>query len=360
MQKKTLNFTALAIAASLALAACSGGGGGGSTSTAPATAPAQTSIPPQTNVPPTTFPATTMQAATFTQLNAYRLAMGVGELRQDPILDTAAQAQALYQDSNLANGNITALDHNQVSTFPNFFATTPLDRARKAGAPATEYIAEDIAAGLPQDNAADYAANCLSRLLNTVYHQESLTDNAETIGIGFQQTFASFPDYTCALVLGQTTGVSGNPIPNGLLVSGGQQLPTNAIAHSPLANENGVALAMIPEGTNPAPDVVNPGRPVMVRVNVANVGDVLTVSSFTLTKADGSVVPARIIVPTGAVAGSVSGVTADPNNLLPPGVAFLLPLEPLTANTTYTANFSGQRDGTPISTQPWTFTTGAN
>ncbi|MDQ7980365.1 CAP domain-containing protein [Paraburkholderia sp. SARCC-3016] len=363
-QKKTSALTAMAIASAVVLAACGGGGGDSTGATAPASSPSggsspQTSIPPQTSVPPTTFPATTMQAAAFAQLNAYRLSMGVGELKQDPILDTAAQAQALYLDSNLVNGSITVLDHNEVSTLANFYATTPLDRARKAGAPVTEYIGEDISAGLPQASASAFASDCVTGLLDTVYHQADLTNNAETIGIGFQQMNAATL-YACALVSGETTGVSGAPIANGLLISGGQQLPTNAVAHAPLSNETGVSLAMEAENTNPAPDVPNPGRPIMVRVNAANPGDVLTVSSFTLTAAGGAVVPARIIVPAAAVTGSASGVTADPNNLLPPGVAFLLPLTPLSANTTYIVSFTGDRDGTPVSPQSWSFTTGAN
>ena len=95
----------------------------------------------------------------------------------------------------------------------------------------------------------------------------------------------------------------------------------------------------------------------MVMVNAAQAGDVLTVSSFTLTAANGTVVLARVIVPSAAMTGS-TGATADVNNALFPGVAFLLPLAPLAANTTYTASFNGARDGSPVSTA-WTFTTGS-
>ena len=135
-------------------------------------------------------------------------------------------------------------------------------------------------------------------------------------------------------------------------------MPTTTIAHSPLVNEPNVALAMIAEDVNVAPDIAAPGRPIMVQVN-ASAGDVLTISSFTLTAANGSVVAGRLIVPSAALTGSSAGVTADVNSALFPGVAFLLPLAPLTANTTYTATFSGARDGTPISVT-WSFTTAAS
>jgi hypothetical protein len=97
----------------------------------------------------------------------------------------------------------------------------------------------------------------------------------------------------------------------------------------------------------------------MVQVNAASAGDVLTVSSFTLTAANGTVVPTRIIVPSAALTGSTASATADVNSgEMQPGHAFLLPLAALTANTTYTVAFSGARDGTPIS-KTWTFTTGS-
>ncbi|SOE97480.1 Uncharacterized conserved protein YkwD, contains CAP (CSP/antigen 5/PR1) domain [Burkholderia sp. D7] len=365
LTKQTSKLTTLAIAASLVLAACGGGGGGGSNSAAPASSasspPATTSgaVAVQTSVPAPTYGTGTMQASAFATLNAYRLAMGVGEVAQDPILDTSATAHALYLDSNLANGNLKALSHDEVSTFANFYNDTPLSRAQKAGAPVTEWIDEDIASGYPQTSSAAYGSNCVNIYLDTVYHLQNVTSNQQTIGIGFQQSSGSYPNYSCVLDFGETAGVSGAPQANSIYTPGGQQMPTTAIAHSPLANEPNVALAMIAEDVNVAPDIAAPGRPIMVQVNAANPGDVLTVSSFTLTAANGTVVAARIIVPSAALTGSSSGVTADINNDVFPGVAFLLPLAPLTANTTYTATFSGARDGTPISVT-WNFTAAAS
>jgi len=362
LNKQTYKLTALSIAASLILAAC---GGGGSNSTAPASSasspPSTTSgaVAVQASVPAPTYGAATMQASAFSTLNAYRLAMGVGELAQDPILDTSAQAHALYLDSNLANGNLKALSHDEVTTFANFYGATPLSRAQLAGASATEWVGEDIAAGQPQASAAAYGSNCVNIYLDTVYHLQGVMSNQQTIGIGFQQTSGKYPNYTCVLDFGETAGVSGAPQANAIYAPGGQQMPTTTIAHSPLTNEPNVALAMIAEDVNVAPDIAAPGRPIMVQVNAANPGDVLTVSSFTLTAANGTVVAARIIVPSAALPGSSSGVTADINNDVYSGVAFLLPLAPLTANTTYTAAFSGARDGTPISVT-WNFTTAAS
>jgi uncharacterized protein YkwD len=370
MKNEKMSIGALRVTAVIAmtafLAACGGGGGGGGNSTG-AAAPGGASTPvvppagattPQTSVPAPTYGTTTMQQATFTQLNAYRLAMGVGQLSQDPLLDTSAQAHALYLDSNLANGSLTALSHNETSSFANYYGDTPLSRAQKAGAPVTEWISEVIAAGQPQSSSTAYASDCLRQYINTVYHLQDLTSTQQTMGIGFQQSSGSYPNYSCVIDFGETAGVSGTPMTNGLNLSGGQQLPVGTAATSPLNNETGVALAMVAENVNPAPDITTPGRPIMVRVNAANQGDVLTVTSFTLTTSAGVSVPARIIVPSAALTGSTASATADVNNALFPGVAFLLPLAPLAANTTYNWTFSGARDGSPISISK-SFTTGS-
>ncbi|BDC45312.1 CAP domain-containing protein [Paraburkholderia terrae] len=357
--KKKIALTALSFAAALALSACGGGGGSSTSSTPPSTPPASTGGNLQTSVAPATYTGGTMQAQAFSQLNAYRSSMGVGLLAQDTTLDTAAQAHALYLNTNIGTGAITSLSHNELSSLPNYYGDTPLSRAQKAGAPVTEFIGEDVAGGIPQADAASYAKNCLSRLLDTVYHLQDLTNSAEKVGIGFTQNSGTYVDYTCSLDFGETTNVVGAPQANGLYIYGGQQMPTDSVAVSPLLNDTGVELAMTPETTNPAPDLANPGRPIMVRVNAASPGDVLTVTSFTLTAANGTQVAARIIVPSAALTGSTATATADVNNKFYPGVAILLPLAPLSANTTYTVSFSGARDGKALS-KTWNFTTGAS
>ncbi|SIO72875.1 Cysteine-rich secretory protein family protein [Burkholderia sp. GAS332] len=369
MKNRKIAFTAVSLAATMMLVACGGGGGGSSNtgaaapasgaSTPASTAPTTNSGNLQTSVPTAAYTGGTAQASIFSQLNAYRSAMGVGLLKQDSILDTSASAHALYLVDNFANGNITSVTHNEVSTFADYYEATPLSRAQKAGAPATEWIAENAAVGLNQATGDANASNCLGQYLNTVYHLQGATVIQETIGIGFQTNLAQ-GTYGCVLDFGETTNVVGTPTANGLYVGGGQQMATTTIAHSPISNETNVARAMVAESPNPAPDLTSPGRPLMVRMTAASAGDVLTVSSFTLTAADGTVVPARIIVPSAAMTGS-TGATADVNNGLYPGVVFLLPQAPLAANTTYTAAFSGQRNGKPVSATPitWTFTTGS-
>ncbi|WP_114158319.1 CAP domain-containing protein [Paraburkholderia graminis] len=350
-------LTALSFATAVALSACGGGGGGssGSGAAAPATTPSGAGNL-QTSVPAPTYAGSTTQAAIFSQLNAYRSAMGVGLLKQDSVLDTSASAHALYLVNNFANSNITSVTHNEVSAFANYYEATPLSRARKAGAPATEWVGENAAVGLRLATGDANAASCVGQYLNTVYHAVAATSIQETIGVGFE-TNAGQGTYGCVLDFGETTNVTGTPIDNGFYPGGGQQMATDAIAVSPYPNETGVARAMIAETPNPAPDLASPGRPVFARMTVSSAGDVVTVSSFTLKAPDGSSVPGRIIVPSAAMTGS-TGATADVNNALFNGVVVFLPLSPLAANTTYMASFSGQRDGKPVS-KTWAYTTGA-
>lgn len=359
MKNNKLALSAASIAVSVMLVACGGGGGGDSSSGAAPTAPTTPSVADtgnlQSSVPAATYIGGTAQSQIFSQLNAYRAAMGVGQLKQNSTLDTSASAHALYLIDNFANGNLTAVTHDEVSTFAEYYEATPLSRARKAGAPATEWIGEVAAVGLTQPTEDASGADCLGQYLNTLYHLQSLTSIQETVGIGFQKN-TSQGTYGCVLDSGQTTNVSGSPVANGFYASGGQQMASGASAVTPYPNETNVARAMVAEAPNPAPDLSAPGRPVLFRVTATTAADVLTVTSFTLT-ANGTTVPARIIVPSAAMTGSM-GATADVNNELFPGVVALLPLAPLAASTTYTATFVGERDGLPV-TKTWVFTTGS-
>jgi len=371
LNKQTSKLTALAFAASLVLTACGGGGGGSSNATPPASGastpaapasgasstPASSGVAPQTSVAAPTYAAGTFQAAAFQVVNNYRLAMGVGEVAQDPVLDMSAQHHSDYTFTNLASNTITTLDHDEVQGNADFYATTPLLRAQLAGAPTTEWIGENMAAGTMQ-SATTAAANCIGQALASVYHLEGLTATQQTIGIGYTAGTAAYPLYTCVTDFGTSTGVVGAPGANENSYAGGQQLPVGTVLSSPFSNETGVALAMAAESPNPAPDVAAPGRPILVRVNAED-ADLLTVTQFTLTNASGTAVAARILVPAAEQAGSTATTVADPNAILANGTAVLLPLAPLTANTTYTVTFSGARDGSPLS-KTWTFTTAAS
>ena len=344
MKKQKIAVAAMSLAATMMLSACGDGGNIATPSTGASAPAAMTSNG-------------ALEASVVAQLNAYRLAMGVGPVAQDEILDTSAQAHSLYLFANFVNGNLPAQTNNEVSNFANYYEATPLSRARKAGAPATEFIDEVADVGFTLLNTRTFASDCVTQALSTVYRLQSMTYVQQTIGVGLQQN-VSQRTYACVFDFGQSSGVVGSPIADGFSPVGGQQISVDAVAHSPFTNETGVAQGMTRENPNPAPGVSAPGRPIMVRVTATQAGDILTVSTFTLTSPSGLVVPTRIIVASAALSGS-TGATADVNNMLEAGVAFLLPLDPLAANTTYTVSFAGARGSTPINAT-WSFTTAAN
>ncbi|HHV7521289.1 TPA: CAP domain-containing protein [Burkholderia orbicola] len=380
-EKNFVKLVALSVAATFALSACGGGGDGGSTppsnrANAPSTPTQQpssttpSSVPPQTSVPPATYPSNSPSAALFVQLNAYRQALGVGLMKQDVALDKAATAHANYGLQNVPSRAINFLGHDENPSLPGFTGTWPLQRAQAAGAPATEWVGE-VVTGSYGPVVQTAGTDCGNTWINSVYHLESVTSNTESMGVGVATSVTSptagqqpgMATY-CVVDMGTTTGVPRAPNlfqpseVNATPSGGGQQFAPSLIVHAPYTNETDVSVAMSPfEMPNPAPDLSAPGRPIMVRVNTTR-GKTLTVSNFQLIDNTGAAVSARILVPQSAVSGSTAVVTADPNNALPSGVAFLLPLARLKANTTYTVTFAGARDGTPMSTS-WSFATGA-
>jgi hypothetical protein len=361
------------------MSGCGGGGGGGSGTTS-------TSIPsvtPSTTIAPS--PYTGAQAVVlsriYTNVNTMRVSMGDGALSDDTDLDEAAQNHAEYLAVNIENGALQTATHTEVSNLVDFYDDTPLDRARLAGLSTTDWVEEEATTFDTQpDNGFGTTTGdlCYRQFWDSVYHLVTLTENQEIMGIGVNSQSA----YTaCVLLGGVVTGAAqaGTPVANGLPSGGGQQIAVGTVVFAPLANSTGVDLAFnaAAEYPNPVPDLSTQlganfcigatsasvgcvGRPIMVRVNSAE-GEQLLVNSFTLVDGSGSAVAGRIIVPASAVSGSNSsaGVTADVNGELASGVAFLIPLQPLTPLTTYTVNFTGSRSGSSVSAT-WSFTTGAS
>lgn len=334
-----------------ALSGCGGGGGdnaagsGGQPSsgtprtptptgpTAPATPTVPASVLPATSVPAPTYAATDERSKLFTLLNAYRVKMGVGALAQDQLLDTAAQSHAEYLS---VNG--TLLGHIEDPTRPGYYAAYPRDRATKAGVPSSTWVGEMV-------SGTGAASFCLTAMTNSVYHLQALTGNAESVGLGFK-TY-------CVFEFGTVTGQTGSPTLNSIPIGGGQQMTANAIAYSPLDGEI-VDRALGSETPQPAPDIANPGHPLMVRVRADLMTDVLGVGSFTLVDGNGASVPGRVLIAPNAKSASVGTAVTDSG--LNPGVAFFIPLTPLGSAVTYTATFSGARNGVPIS-KSWSFKT---
>lgn len=335
MQNSKLALSVLATAMTIALAACGGGGGddGGSKSpttppTTPTTPQAPSSVPPSTSAATPTYPAGDFRLTSYTDLNSYRLAMGVGALRQDAFLDTAADNHLAYMKAN------ALLAHEEILGKAGFTGVNPYEQAVAAGASKNQWISQS----------ASMSAYCVDSFKNSVYHLQGITSNQETIGIANRDGY-------CVINFGLSTGANGSGY--GLPSWGGQQLAVGGMAYSPVDGEQ-VVGSFIPAGEspNPAPDLTTAGHPIMFRVPAPESGDVLTVSNFMLTGPGGAAVPVRVLVPSKAKSGSIASAVEDTR--LFAGVVFMLPTQPLSSGT-YTATFTGARNGVAIS-KSWNFT----
>lgn len=338
-KKLKIGLSAVSVASLLALAACGGGGGNDGGSKDPATPPttpttpeAPNSVPPATSAPTPTYPAADARLQAFNTINSLRQTIGVGALRQDTTLDTAADNHLTYSK---ANGTI---EHTETAGNTGYTGDNPYTQVIAAGGSKDQWIGQAALRGAPD------GAECVEAWKRSVYHLQGITSNQETVGVAIR-------DNLCVMNFGVVTGANGGGY--GLPAWGGQQLDAKAVAYYPSDNAT-VLGSFVPgaESPNPAPDLSVAGHPIMFRVPVPNAGDVLTVSSFTLSGPGGATIPVRVLVPTNAKAGSVASATEDAN--LYRGVVFMLPTQPLGAGT-YTATFSGDRNGVAIS-KSWSFT----
>lgn len=277
-----------------------------------------------------TYPGTDPRLEFFNTLNALRVAMGVGALRQDAALDAAAENHLEYMKLN------AVMSHTETPGNPGFTSPDPYLQVLTAGGSHQQWVGQNAYNG--------ELARCLAAMANSVYHLQGITSNQETIGLAMR-------DHYCVANFGVVTAAGTGGY--GLAQWGGQQLPPGAGAHYPADNANVYGVFIPGEETpNPAPDLARAGPPIMFRVNVEKPSDVLTVSNFTLTGPGGSRIPARILVPAQSKAGSLASATEDAG--LYRGVVFLLPTQPI-APGTYTATFAGARNGVAIN-RSWRFT----
>lgn len=339
MKNSTFLLSVLATAAALSLSACGGGGSesgtnngtsGPSANPTPAPTPSPTSIAPTTSVPTPTYSDARLSA--YNALNSLRQKMGVGLLKQDLVLDVAAENHLTYAKAN------NTISHTETQSLSGFTGATPYDQVVAAGGSANQWIGQVLGKAGYVDG-----AECIGSFMHSVYHLQGLTSNQETTGIAFH-------DSMCVINFAVVTGANGGGY--GLPQYGGQQLSANTFAYYPLDNDSVVgSFTPASESPNPASDLTTAGTPIMFRVSAPVASDVLTVSSFTLTGPGGASVPVRVLVPTAAKAGSNVSAVADVN--LFAGVVFMLPTQALSAGQ-YTATFAGARNGVSI-TKSWSF-----
>ena len=337
-------ISSLAIVATAALTACGGGGrgggGGGSTASPAGTTGSTASTPTVVVTPPVisitpaytlanppgaSYALGTAQRVMFDSLNQIRIGGGFGALEQDSRLDQAAKAHADYVVANYftngvknqsasviqSDGFITV--HTESQGTPGFTGIKLANRIAVTGYQATitsEVIAYSV--GMKPGAEPD-TKNCLSQLVNTVFHRASLMDTS-MLEIGF--------------------GISGNTIDkNGYLLracvvdlSSKQTAPILTRGWSgiyPFDQQVDVPLIFI--GENPDPIPSSPVKGSSISIQSAS-GQTLLVTSFVLSDSNGLAVNSKVL-------------TRTDSTFLRTNEAYLVPIGSLAANSSYFVTF---------------------
>ena len=301
------------------LSAC--GGGGSDSGSTPTTS---TSTPGPQLVQEAGAPAMSGNIATdgYNWINYRRGQVGLASLGRNSLIDTAAQGHSDYLKAN------NTVSHDQVAGKPGFTGATLADRYLKAGYilnRSNSYAYGEVIAGAT-NNSGFYLAE---ELITAIYHRFAIFEPIfKEAGTGAAMGNGGYAYFTADFAAN-----------NGY----GPGLAAGQVVTYPVANQARVATSFSSNNEEPDPvpnqDIV--GYPISVH---ANIYDMLGVTAFTVRQR-----------------GAASDLTVRllehaTDTQTPAAGAAIIPLAPLTANTTYDVSFSGRLNGANI-TRSWSFTT---
>lgn len=330
------------VSVSALMAACGGGGGGSTAVVTPVVTPTDKTTYTLTNPPASTYSTDSAQKKMFDTLNQLRIGGGFGALEQDTRIDQAATAHADYVVTNyfaggvpspdyftiLADGWITA--HTELQGMTGYTGARPATRIALTGYQAIsigEVLAVEV--GLQAGLAPDMT-NCLSRLVNSVFHRAALLDTIYLdVGFGISKPIFYKNGYIGRACVINFAAKQAAPI-----------LAQNWIGIYPFNAQKNVPLLMADEIPDPVPTSLIKGGPVNIQTS-ANQN--LVVTSFVLRNAAGLTVPTKLLTKTDTL-------------YLRSNEAYLIPLGSLIANSEYFVTFEGTSNGMIVS-KSWSFGT---
>ena len=323
---KPVSLLACTLASALSLSACGGGDGAtasaGSPSNGTPSAPSQ-SIPGTVATPQ--YANASAQLAMFNIINQYRAQCGFPALRENMILDQAAQVHARYEGLN------STVTDTEVPGHPGFTGVTGADTAATFGWPAGVYAGRgdagfyNAAAVTP----AEFGKQFVTEWAGGVYHVSIMTHPTNLVGFGeYETTYSGFPVGFGTVQLGQAATYS----------------LANAPLTFPCQGMTGVAYRDAGESPTPPHTSGAWGTPVSV---MGNLSDTLMLTSAVYMAPGGATISLQIL-----------NSTTDPNHLLVEYQAVAYPTTPLQPNTQYSAVLNGTINGTAFS-RTFMFTTGS-
>lgn len=333
----TLSIVAIACA----LAACGGGGGGsdsGNTSGGSngGNPPTTTPETPKDNYPVVAQPGNYVDAnrnQIFDAINKYRTGCGFSAIKQNSLLDTAAQGHANYTQVN------SEITHIQSSNKVGFTGKNIGDRIIGAGyqpSIAGEIVGSWLGGSMFQGSntngiefpkEAPTGTALLNRLFSTVYHLAGAMDEWNDMGVGYsvsenRATAQSETNFFSTAVVNFANS-AGSDVPH---YTGGK------VRTFPCEGVEGVSPIFTSENPNPFPAIdfnMSPmGTPVFVQ---APNNGALTIESSQIIK-----------VSTGAIISTaLLDSQNDPHKSLKLSQGFIIPSAPLDSNTQYRVKVKG-------------------
>lgn len=319
---RLLRQTLPALITVLILAACGGGSGDGSSTISQ---PAASTATQEPNAPQATGNTATDGLNWF---NFRRQQLGLAELARAPRIDAAAQNHSNYQKIN------NVITHDEAPNKQGFTGVTTSDRLNAAGyqLPLNDYAYGEVISSASNPSGFHAAED----LIAAIYHRFLVFEpmfkeggaGAATVSGGLTYFTANFAAIHLNTGLGRGK-VLTYPFP------GQQRVPTNFFSDN--------------ESPDPVPDRNEVGYPISVHANIIST---LAVNSFTVSPHGGAALPVQLL--TGTANPAAPNQPVDIHT--PTSAAAIIPLQPLTAATTYDVQFAGSVDGNAVSLS-WSFNT---
>jgi len=307
----------LLLLTALTLASCGGGGGdGGAAPAASGSSAASAQLALEPNAPQETGDTATDGVNWF---NYRRQQAGLAAVSRTASIDAAAQAHSTYQKLN------DTITHDETAGKPGFTGVTLPDRLSAAGYTFTQrqYSYGEVISATGSTSGFSAAED----LITAIYHRFVIMEpKFKEVGGGFDTVSGGYTYFTTDFA---SNGLSGG-------------LGAGKIISYPFSNQQHVPVDFFSdrETPDPIPNQNQVGYPVSVHADITST---ILVQSFTLKERGGAAVAVKLL-------------THSADTETPPSAAAIIPLNVLTAQTTYDAQFIGTIDGVPL-TLSWSFMT---
>jgi hypothetical protein len=331
--KKSLSHVSLAFALAFGLVACGGGGGGGTSSTS-------------TSATTAAYVPGSAELGAFNALQTARTQCGFGSVTRNTQLDAAALAHAKYMvDLSFATGT-SVISHTETPGVAGFTGADLGTRAIQQGyiygalAEILEATSWDYSVQQTFPSMTERGASSIRNLMNTVYHLSGAMYEGRDVGMG------------AYLDTKKINGTSWREEYRfGALVGYRHTASPIALGAGQIATYPCDGITNIPPNFAPANESPNPfpnnsqlvGPPIYVKVDDGQI-----LNNVTATVSRNGVNVSTIVLTVGN----------DPNSEVFANEVFVIPANPLVANSTYQVNLAGSVGAAPF-TRNFSFSTGS-